>query len=338
MSDIETLTGKLIEWGTRKVMVLADSNVAALYPHYFESLSASFECRTMEIPAGEDCKNMDQLARIWEQMLAFGLGRSDVLISFGGGSICDVGGFAAATFKRGVHAVNCPTTLLAMIDAAHGGKTAVNLHHVKNCVGVVRQPDYVMPANLDFLKTLPVAELKSGFGEMVKYALIASPELFEQLCGVETLTAEAIQPEWIQACVRFKDEVVKKDPEDHKERHVLNFGHTFGHAIESCYLSAGQCITHGEAVAIGMVYESRLSEELTGLPHHQFIQIHNFILKHFNIPELSEDGLNRLLPFLKQDKKNSQDRINFTLLEGIGKPIIDNFVQKESLIKALSIC
>lgn len=338
MSDIETLTGKLKEWGTRKVLVLADSNVAALYPRYFEFLSAGLECRTMEIPAGEDCKNLDQLARIWEQMLAFGMDRSDVLVSFGGGSVCDVGGFAAATFKRGVHAVYCPTTLLAMIDAAHGGKTAVNLHHIKNCVGVVRQPDYVMPDDLDFLKTLPVAELRSGFGEMVKYALIASPELFEQLCGVEALTAGAIQPDWIRTCVQIKDEVVNIDPEDLKERHVLNFGHTFGHAIESCYLSEGQGVTHGEAVAMGMVYESRLSEQLTGLPHHQLLQIQNLILKHFNIPVLSEDELNQLLPFLKQDKKNSQDRINFTLLKEIGKPVIDTFIQKESLIKTLSIC
>lgn len=338
MSDIETLTGKLKEWGTRKVLVLADSNVVALYPRYFDFLSESFECQTMEIPAGEDSKNLDQLTRVWEQMLAFGMDRSDVLISFGGGTMCDLGGFAAATFKRGVRAVNCPTTLLAMIDAAHGGKTAVNLHHVKNCIGVVRQPDYVMPANPEFLKTLPAAELKSGFGEMIKYALIASPELFEQLCGLEVLTAEAVKSEWIQTCAQIKNEVVKIDPNDFKERHVLNFGHTFGHAIESCYLSEGQYITHGEAVAVGMMYESRLSERLTGLSHPQFLQIQNFILKYFNIPELSENRLNHLLPFLKQDKKNSQNRINFTLLEEIGKPVIDVFIPKESLIKELSIC
>ena len=131
MSDKEILIGKLKEWGTRKVLVLADSNVAALYPHYFEFLSEVFECQMMEIPAGEDSKNLDQITLIWEQMLAFGMDRSDALISFGGGTTCDLGGFAAATFKRGVRAVNCPTTLLAMIDAAHGGKTAVNFHHVK---------------------------------------------------------------------------------------------------------------------------------------------------------------------------------------------------------------
>ena len=173
---------------------------------------------------------------------------------------------------------------------------------------------------------------------MIKYALIASPELFEQLCGLEALTAEAIQSEWIQSCVQIKDGVVKIDPNDLKERHVLNFGHTFGHAIESCYLSKGQYITHGEAVAVGMVYESLLSEKMTGFQHHQYLQIQNLILKYFNIPELSEEWLNQLLPFLKQDKKNSQDRINFTLLEEIGKPVIDVFIPKESLIKELSIC
>lgn len=317
----------LNQWGTRRVMVLTDTNVAGLYPQYFEALSSAFECRTLVISAGEEAKNLEQLSRIWERMLDFEMDRSDTLILFGGGTICDVGGFAAATFKRGVHVVNCPTTLLAMIDAAVGGKTGINFEHIKNCLGVVRQPDYILPANTAFLRTLADSELRSGFGEMIKYALIASAELFEQLCGMKMLTAEAIRPEWIEWCVTYKQKVVALDPEDHKERHVLNFGHTFGHALESFYLSEDMPITHGEAVAIGMVYESRLSMQYAGLSEMHFYRIKDLIGRFYDVPEFSDDLLKQLKPFILQDKKNSGGEINFTLLREIGDVTINNFIQ-----------
>lgn len=317
----------LKQWGTRRVMVLTDTNVAGLYPLHFEALSSAFECRTLVVSAGEESKNMEQLARIWERMLDFGIDRSDTLILFGGGTICDLGGFAAATFKRGVHVVNCPTTLLAMIDAAVGGKTGINFEHIKNCIGVVRQPDYILPANPAFLHTLADSELKSGFGEMIKYALIASPELFEQLCGMKALAAEAIRPEWIEWCVAYKQKVVALDPEDHKERHILNFGHTFGHALESYYLSEDIPVTHGEAVAVGLVYESQLSMQHAGLSEKQFYRIKDLICRFYDVPELSDDLLKQLKPFILQDKKNNGGEINFTLLQDIGNATINNFIQ-----------
>jgi len=324
---MKELIEMLNQWGTRRVMVLTDTNVAGLYSQHFEALSSAFECRTLVISAGEESKNMEQLARIWERMLDFGMDKSDTLILFGGGTICDLGGFAAATFKRGVHVVNCPTTLLAMIDAAVGGKTSINFEHIKNCIGVVRQPDYILPANPAFLHTLADSELRSGLGEMIKYALIASPELFEQLCGMKTLAAEAIQPEWIEWCVAYKQKVVALDPEDHKERHILNFGHTFGHALESYYLEIDQPVTHGEAVAIGMVYESQLSMQYAGLSEIQFYRIKDLICRFYDVPEMSEDLMKQLKPYLLQDKKNSGGEINFTLLREIGNATINNFIQ-----------
>jgi len=324
---MKELIEMLNQWGTRRVMVLTDTNVAGLYSQHFEALSSAFECRTLVISAGEESKNMEQLARIWERMLDFGMDKSDTLILFGGGTICDLGGFAAATFKRGVHVVNCPTTLLAMIDAAVGGKTSINFEHIKNCIGVVRQPDYILPANPACLHTLADSELRSGLGEMIKYALIASPELFEQLCGMKTLAAEAIQPEWIEWCVAYKQKVVALDPEDHKERHILNFGHTFGHALESYYLEIDQPVTHGEAVAIGMVYESQLSMQYAGLSEIQFYRIKDLICRFYDVPEMSEDLMKQLKPYLLQDKKNSGGEINFTLLREIGNATINNFIQ-----------
>lgn len=315
------------EWGTRQAVVLADANVAALYPHFFDALSDHFTCRTITIPGSESSKTIEQAVQVWQQLQEWQMERNDTLIMFGGGMVCDLGGFVAATYKRGIHGVYCPTTLLSMIDAAYGGKTAVNLHHVKNCIGVVRQPDYVMPANTTFLQTLPMAELKSGFGEMIKYELIASPLLLKQINDLEVLTPESVSPLWIQECVRIKENVVRKDPNDHHERHVLNFGHTIGHAIEGYYAASGRGVPHGVAVAAGLLYESFLSEKLTGLPHNEFLMIENLIQRHFKVKPFSKKKWNVLLPYLIQDKKNKDGRINFTLLKGIGSPVTDVLVQ-----------
>jgi len=320
---MEELIEKLKLWGTRQVVLLTDSNVASLYPGYFAQLAGAFPFHTLEITAGEDSKNVNNLVWIWQRLLALKMERNDTLIMFGGGMICDLGGFAAATYKRGLHCVYCPTTLLAMIDAAVGGKTAVNLEHIKNCVGVVRQPDFITRPNLEFLKTLPEAELKSGYGELIKYALICDPDLFQQLSQLESLTAEAIQLAWVLRCIAYKEDVVKQDPDDHKERHILNFGHTFGHALEAFQADSGRYMPHGMAVAAGLLYESFLSEKVVGLPHNQYLEIKELIQRHYEVPDLSEDLWRRLFPYMTQDKKNKDGNINFTLIKEIGVPMTD---------------
>lgn len=324
---MKTLVEKLEKWGTRKVVILTDANVALLYSHFFDALTGSFSCQTIVLPASESSKTVEQAMQIWQQLQVWQVERNDTLIMFGGGMVCDLGGFVAATYKRGIHSIYCPTTLLAMIDAAYGGKTAVNFNHVKNSIGVVRQPDYVMPANPAFLKTLPVAELKSGFGEMIKYALVASPSLLKQINDLEMLTPESIQQSWIQECICIKENVVKQDPYDYKERHVLNFGHTIGHAIEGYYVASGRIVPHGVAVAAGLLYESLLSEKLTGLSHNEFLMIENLIQRHFKVKPFSKKKWDVLLPYLIQDKKNNDGKINFTLLRKIGHPIIDILIQ-----------
>lgn len=334
---MEKLIEKLQLWGTRKVMLLTDSNVASLYPHYFEQLAEAFPVYTIVVPAGEASKSMDSLAEIWRQLLAHNMERSDTLILFGGGMVCDLGGFAAATYKRGMHCVYCPTTLLAMIDAAIGGKTAINLDHIKNCVGVVRQPDYIMTPDLAFLKTLPEDELKSGYGELIKYAILVDPGMFQQLCQLDSLTAEAVQPSWVTCCVAYKEKVVEQDPDDRKERHVLNFGHTFGHAWEGLRAAEGQYLPHGQAVAAGLLYESLLSKKIMGLPHNQYLDIKSLIQRHFDAPDLSEALWDRLVPYMLQDKKNREGNINFTLIREIGNPVTDIYV-KEYLLKESILC
>ncbi len=303
----------------REVVVLTDTNVNALYPNYLNDLSQHFNCHKIVIFAGEENKTIEQASAIWQELLAKDYDKSLTIINFGGGMICDLGGFVAATYKRGVCCVNYPTTLLAMIDAAIGGKTAVNLHHVKNCVGLVRQPDYVAPADTQLLQTLPHSELLSGFGELIKYALISSRALFDELTQLKTITSDNIKPEWIEQCVRFKEKIVAIDPDDRKERRILNFGHTFGHALEGFYAAQGESVPHGVAVAVGMLYESRLSMEQGYLSQEDFSAIDQLIRRFYTVPDFTAELLDNLKPYLVQDKKNSDGEIRFVRLQTIGK-------------------
>ena len=319
MSDIDLLLKKTKELGIGRVLILVDERVNELYPHHLDALEQNIPCEKIVVPAGEGSKSIEQATRIWQQMLELQMDKDCAVLNFGGGMVCDLGGFVAATYKRGIACINYPTTLLAMIDAAHGGKTAINLNGVKNCVGVVRQPAFVMPADTSFLKTLPDKELRSGFGELAKYALISSKPLFEELCRLEKLTAEDIKPEWIRQCVDYKNRIVSIDPDDRRERHVLNFGHTVGHALESLFAQKGQPIAHGEAVALGMLCESRVSYQAGMLSKEDLSRIEALVSKHFSIPQLSEEDMTIVTDFMVQDKKNSQRKVNVILLKQIGE-------------------
>ncbi len=316
---INALLNFLQEQSAQDVVVLTDSNVDALYPDYLSALSAHFRTQKIVVPAGEQNKSIEQATAIWQQLLEKQYDRDLVIVNFGGGMVCDLGGFVAATYKRGVRCVKYPTTLLAMIDAAIGGKTAINFDHIKNCIGLVRQPDYVVPADPALLRTLPESELLSGFGELIKYAVISSPVLFEQLCQLEQLTPENIRPEWIEACVSFKNSIVAIDPEDRRERHILNFGHTYGHAIESLRAAKGEPIPHGVAVAIGIVYECQISMEQGVLGKDDFDKIRQLIQRFYDVPTLSEELLSQLNPYILQDKKNKNGKVVCVQLSEIGK-------------------
>ena len=230
--------------------------------------------------------------------------------------VCDLGGFVASTYKRGIRFANIPTTLLAMIDAAFGGKTSVNLHYLKNIVGTFYFPDIQLSADVSLLETLPQEEIHSGFGELVKYALIGSAELFHELRQSEVFPV--IKPEHVDFCVKFKQKVVEKDPKDQDFRHVLNFGHTFGHAIESYCSEKGFSIAHGLAVAQGLYYESLLSAKLGLLSQEEWHQIAEFLTKHFEIMPITDEIMPKLLNYMQNDKKNQHSEINFTLLDRIG--------------------
>jgi 3-dehydroquinate synthase len=300
----------------QNVVILTDENVEKYYSDYFSELSGCVSLDKIVVPAGESSKSIETAIQIWQYLADKQYDRNTFLLNFGGGMVCDLGGFVASTYKRGIRFANCPSTLLAMIDAAIGGKTGVDLQHLKNAVGTFYFPDIQLSADISLLETLPKQELHSGFGELVKYALIGSADMFQELCQSDGFPT--IKTEHIDFCIRFKQNVVEKDPNDQGLRHILNFGHTFGHAIESYCAEKGHPIAHGFAVAQGLYYESLLSSKLGHLPQNEWQPIAAFLKKHFDIIPLSTDILEKLSPFMLNDKKNRNGMINFTLLEHIG--------------------
>ncbi len=324
---------QLLEHFRRKniqnVVILTDENVEKCYSNYFSEMSESVHMDKIVVPAGECSKSIETTIHIWQYLADKQYDRNTFLLNFGGGMVCDLGGFVASTYKRGIRFANCPTTLLAMIDAAIGGKTGVDLQHLKNAVGTFYFPDIQLPVDIELLKTLPEEELRSGFGELVKYALIGSKELFQQLC--DSASFKDLQPEFLNFCVDFKQNVVKKDPKDTGLRHILNFGHTFGHAIESYCAEIGTPIAHGLAVAQGLYYESLLSAKLGHLPQNEWQQIATFLTKHFDIMPLSAELLEKLTHFMLNDKKNCKGMINFTLLDHIGHAIPNCQIASDAL-------
>lgn len=312
------------------VLVLVDENTrACCLPLLMNAAPALSKALIMEIPSGEVYKNINTCTHIWEGLLERGVDRNALFINLGGGVIGDMGGFIASTYKRGIDFVNIPTTLLSQVDATIGGKLGIDFGDVKNAVGLFTNPKAVL-VYPGFLKTLPEEELLSGYAEMIKHALISSPQHWEKISKqnpVKTMNWNSL----IHDSLVVKKKIVEKDPFEKNVRKALNFGHTFGHAFESAALHRGIPFLHGHAVAMGMIAESYLSHQLAGLSADELEEITAFILIHYAkyFPEISEINWKR---WIKHDKKNAHGRFNFTLLKSIGKPVI-NIDCEDKLLK-----
>ena len=269
----------------------------------------------IEIKSGEEYKNISTCSFIWEQLTINNFDRNSLLINLGGGVIGDMGGFCAATYKRGLEFIHIPTTLLAMVDASVGGKLGIDFKGFKNQIGLFNNPKAVFISS-EFLETLEESELKSGFAEVVKHALISDNSLWLKLKN--TPFTDLDWEDIIDTSIQIKNKIVLADPFEKGERKKLNFGHTFGHAIESYYLEKGTPISHGEAVFMGMILETKISN----LSETDKNEIKNYVLSNFALPYTPKKS--SLHKFLINDKKNQNGKINFTLLNGIGNCSIDN--------------
>lgn len=288
----------------------------------------------LEIESGETNKNLDTCQSIWLQLTAALFDRHALLINLGGGVIGDMGGFCAATYKRGITFINIPTTLLAQVDASVGGKLGIDFRGYKNHIGVFKEPDRVFIDPV-FLTTLPHRELRSGFAEVIKHALISDAAYWPNI--VKYRFSEQDWQSHIKHSVRIKKQIVKMDPMEKGPRKILNFGHTIGHAIESYFLNQpDRNLLHGEAIAAGMVIESYLSREILAIRELELMEIQNYIFSVFDKILISENDIEPIINLSIQDKKNEKGIINFSLLKEIGAATYNIPVSRSEMEAALT--
>jgi 3-dehydroquinate synthase len=314
-----------------KVCVLADENTFRYcYPLIKNGLK---DHEVIKIVSGEERKNMETCISIWQSMTAASLDRHAVLIVLGGGVLGDMGGFCAATYKRGIDFILIPTTLLAQVDASIGGKLGVDFNHFKNHIGVFQSPASTI-LDSGFLKTLPVEELRSGFAEVIKHTLISDKAMWAEISGrsLENQDWEKL----IRHSVDFKLDVVSKDPKEKGLRKILNAGHTIGHAIESHMLNKGTRILHGQAIAAGLVTESYIASEKGLLLQNDLKEIVRYMIEIYGKINVAPVDDQTIAQLTIQDKKNKGNKILCVLLEGIGKARWDCEISQDEVKGALS--
>ena len=283
----------------------------------------------------ENEKNLTTVSRIYSELLAAKAGRNDTLIAIGGGATLDTVGFAAATYKRGMRWIACPTTLLAMVDAGIGGKTGVNLDGVKNAIGAFYPPSETR-IDVRQLLTLDRTQILSGLGEMLKHGLLDSEEhLSAVMALMDSDITESTLPTWQDAITHsraVKQRIIDIDPLEHGPRRSLNLGHTVGHALEALSLSGSSPLPHGYAVVYGLIAELYLSHVLLGLDKLVVSRISHLIPEYYPRPNVSCRRYEELFALMQQDKKGP---LNFTLLRAIGHPILDQTASRDQIYEAL---
>lgn len=317
--------------------ILCDTNTNEHCVRFLlETIPALNEVPIIEIPAGEESKSLEIVAQLYEELLHHNADRQSLLLNVGGGVISDIGGFVASTYKRGIDFINIPTTVMAQVDAAMGGKCGIDLMAVKNAVGLFSWPKSVLVFT-GFLNTLPEKELKSGFAEMLKHALIADAEYWEALAHVDSNEASHIAV-FVKRSNEIKSEITKEDPNERSVRKKLNYGHTVGHAIESFFLAKSDPITHGNAIGWGMILENRIAVQLQILNPFLAQTIENRILGIFDpLPSFSNEEQEQIFEFMLNDKKNKNGVFHFSLIQEIGDCLIQVEVSEEIARKVISV-
>lgn len=324
------LRGAVDEMQPASVFLLTDANVAPLAAELLP------EARRIVIPAGDAAKTLATAETVWRALSDAGATRGSVLVNAGGGMVTDLGGFAAAVFKRGIRFVNVPTTLLGAVDAAVGGKTGVNFGGLKNEIGAFRQAEAVI-ISTRFFATLSQRELLSGFAEMIKHALLDSPELLARTLGHDLADNTALLP-LLRRSVEIKQAIAGSDPTEQGLRRALNLGHTAGHAFEALALGRKRPVPHGFAVAWGLVVELALSTMLASLNSDVLYSVARFVRNHYDNPEISCRDYPALIELMRHDKKNdTPSRINFTLISRPGQASLGNVVDQATIEAALDI-
>ena len=319
-----------------KIFILVDENTHNYcLPIFIEKLETNVIIEIIEIESGEINKTIETCVGVWNTLSELDADRKSLMINIGGGVITDLGGFVACTFKRGMSYINVPTTLLSMVDASVGGKTGVDLGHLKNQIGVISNPDLVLIDTV-FLDTLPVNQMRSGLAEMLKHGLISNKIYWDKFKELSKLSLNDLDG-LIYESVMIKKNVVDEDPFENGLRKTLNYGHTLGHAIESYFLSNQNKTTllHGESIIIGMILANYISTKLLDFPEQTTLDIKELFIGYYGKVVINKSDYSTIIELLKYDKKNNHGNINFVLLESIGNPKIDCKVEDALIIEAL---
>lgn len=292
------------------VVFLTDERVHSLYRNKFG------QCNTIVVPEGEKCKNLETVVYVINELIKIKADRDTAIIGMGGGSVCDLTGFIASVYMRGLRHSFVPTTLLSMVDASIGGKTAINFNNIKNLVGTFKHPEFVV-IDTSFLETLSEKDYFSGIGELIKIAIITDEHFFEVLEKTDLKDRRNINYDIMFESLRKKSEIVIRDEEDLGIRHLLNFGHTFGHVIEGEYK-----LPHGQSIILGMLIAMKISIEMNELSEEVYNRIHKTLEKYLLYKE--EIDICKLSCGISLDKKRRKNTIDFILLKEIGFPKIVN--------------
>lgn len=331
---LENIARFISDYTDKKIIVLTDTNTRL---HCLNRLLPILPDKYLEIciPAGEIHKDLNTCQFIWEKLLTNGVNRNDLLINLGGGVIGDMGGFCASTYKRGIDFIQIPTTLLSMVDASIGGKLGIDFKGVKNSIGVFKDPKSVFVDPV-FLETLSYREIRSGFAEIIKHALISDLKRWEQIRELN-VEGEVNWLPYIIDSLKVKQGIVLEDPFEKGARKALNFGHTIGHGIEGVRLNKENYLLHGEAIAIGMVTEAWLAHIKGLLSEDTFFSIFYFLKKTYQLQPVEEELFDDIISLMKNDKKNATDQIHFSIIGPVGTQHHDVIVEESWIKKALEI-
>lgn len=292
------------------------------------------EAEIIELESGEDKKTLETCLQVWGALTDTGADKKSLIINLGGGVISDLGGFVASTFKRGIDCINIPTTLLSMVDASVGGKTGVDFEGIKNHIGTTAEPKGIF-VNPTFLETLSERQIKNGFAEIIKIALIADDVFWKTIMKLKT-TKEFSSEKIITKAIELKNSIVKKDLHENNLRKSLNFGHNIGHALESALIKQNKDILHGEAIAAGMIMESEIAQSLKRISQKEQKEITDYIRSIYKNIKITKDTEAQLLQYILHDKKNEGDDLCFALPKGIGAYELYCGVKMDLIKRAIS--
>ena len=318
-----------------KIFVLVDENSNEhCLPQLLPMIETQSEIEIIELESGEENKTIETCVQIWNVLIELGADRKSLIINVGGGVITDMGGFIASTFKRGIPFVNIPTTLLSMVDASVGGKNGVDLGGLKNQIGTITNPQMVI-IDSNFLESLPQNQMRSGLAEMLKHGLIAKKSHWEKFKNLKEINFDDFD-DLIFESVSIKSDIVTQDPTENGIRKALNFGHPLGHAIETYFLENPDKtnLLHGEAIVAGMILESYISLQQKLISENEYAEIKSTLNNIFDKIIIGENEQENIIELLIHDKKNEYGKVQFALLDGIGKIKINQVTDNETIIAA----